>query len=670
MNYNQLHHIAVAAPSNLRISGLEALLLLCQEMSPMVARHTARMYAIIDCLTDKKQEVRDGVLAVFLQLAIITTPKTVTERLQPAFAHKAWTINQQALVITKELLKVYKAQLIDSVLINHVFKLLSAAKPDVREEATSTLACMYELLDHNNRPKFRSGIERRRQPGHSLDTVWAALNNVDKCSAPPPETFPTPPSNSQPVATRPMAAVPTPKREPSKNKTTKSKYTLIDEHEFSDFSSCEPLRWAVTSDMLEGTITRLEKFSVEDWDKRRDELRTMRTYLNSDVTALPDYMSQAKRIIPFIGDNMALDLRSQVSKEACVTLCHLAQTMGPHFKVFVPEVISVLMRLLHRNQFFIQCSDCTMKRILTACANPALISKVFVPIIRDKFDLIRSKTAELMPSKFKEMLQRERIKHGLGLEDANTCISRKDISRTDMTTRTQTSVHSPYAARGVQAQAQAHTQAHTSTHAQPAMMAANEATPVRMKSSVSTRPASAMRIGRPGQAPTNRSTGAVAGTAGKGSRSSAALFGARSNGHSAFTNKASHPMRSTTAAQLKNTAQSHTAGSMARARSAYSHSAISKVRPGNHGNGSSRANEPAGEVYSDKPQTITSEHLGRTASLKTKGRTVTKQLSHQLSLPVRGRQTNVPPRIQEHRINTGNVDKARGNREHIMQGNK
>eukprot|EP01134_Creolimax_fragrantissima_P004795 CFRG4795T1 len=558
--------------TQLRVLGLESLLVLSQELASLVQRHTNRTYKIlIDCLSDKKQEVKDGILAICLQFASITNPSKVLERLHPAFVHKTWTITQQALVITKELLKIYRQQIIDSTLITSVYRLVSAAKPDVREEAISTIAAMYQILAHENREKFRNGIQRRKQPGESLEGVWAVLDNVDKNSANASESHTEPSLPAKPeVSHGPKAPVRTHVVNARALPSTKiaGKYALIDETEFNTFSNCEPMRWAMTDDILDSTLDRLEKYSNEEWDKRRDELRTIRSCLNSGVTDLPSYKEQMKRMIPFIRDNIVLDLRSQVSKEACVTLCHIAHVMRERLEVYVPDLINTLMKLLHRNQFFKECADCTMKQILALSFSVKLLPVVFMVTIRDKFDDKRTKTAELMalilrtwdrhwldrlshidsiirsgltdaqgecrlysrqafiayelvfpeqakmlfaslqPSKFKEILQKERIQCGLGEEAVSSTISRKDVSRSATTHSSR-----PIPGRVTQ-----------------------QANIVRSSA--------AARGGRPSHLDRSAST-----LTSRGARVTASGMG-RSSTNGTFTNKASHPMRANSASKM------------------------------------------------------------------------------------------------------------------------
>ncbi|PAA69118.1 hypothetical protein BOX15_Mlig024343g1, partial [Macrostomum lignano] len=89
----------------------------------------------------------------------------------------------------------------------------------------------------------------------------------------------------------------------------------------------------------------LSSSASEDWEKRVDAMKQLRSLLLAGGPEFEDFLPTLRSLaVPFRG--CISDLRSQVVREACITIAHLASCLGNRFDQFAEPIMEPLLALL------------------------------------------------------------------------------------------------------------------------------------------------------------------------------------------------------------------------------------------------------------------------------------------------------------------------------------
>uniref|UniRef100_A0A3Q2CKU1 Cytoplasmic linker associated protein 2 n=1 Tax=Cyprinodon variegatus TaxID=28743 RepID=A0A3Q2CKU1_CYPVA len=320
--------------------------------------------ALVDRLGDAKDQVRENSQALILRLMEQTaSPMNVWERLTPGFKHKNYRSREGICLCLSATLSTYGAQPLSlSKLVPHLCSLTGDQNPQVREASITTLVDVYRHVGE----KVRADLGKRGLPVARLQTIFArfdeALNSgnmalspshdrsfddddsVDGQSSSAQATFKVPKVPKKPAessaARRPSAT--------SGKLVSKESAGAVDEEDFiRSFTDVPTVQIYSTRD-LEDNLNKIREICSDDkhdWDQRCIALKKIRSLLVAGA-ATYDCFYQHLRLLDGAFKLSAKDLRSQVVREACITVGHLSSVLGNKFDHGAEAIVPVLFNLI------------------------------------------------------------------------------------------------------------------------------------------------------------------------------------------------------------------------------------------------------------------------------------------------------------------------------------
>ncbi|XP_066957410.1 CLIP-associating protein 1 isoform X19 [Macrobrachium rosenbergii] len=336
---------------------------------------------IIDRLGDSKDAVREKAQVLISALMVhVLSPNSMFERLIPAFAHKNGKVREEVMACLQNALNNHGAGSITvSRLVPHIVKLLSDPTAPVRDCAFNTLVECYKHYGDRLRadlskkhnippaklPALMTRFDEVRDTGLLLPTATSLTgtgegkgeDDVDRASiksggsksrassAPPVRRSvlgaSLPPKSAGAGESggggAPRATV---KRVPSvtrgrigSSSSTTANAGAVDEASF--FASFEdvPKVTIYSTRELEDTLSKIREIIQNpnnDWDKRVDHLKKIRSLLIAGAASYEEFYPHLRLLEPAMQLSIK-DLRSQVVREACVTIAYMSQEL--HHKV-------------------------------------------------------------------------------------------------------------------------------------------------------------------------------------------------------------------------------------------------------------------------------------------------------------------------------------------------
>ncbi|XP_066957432.1 CLIP-associating protein 1 isoform X32 [Macrobrachium rosenbergii] len=335
---------------------------------------------IIDRLGDSKDAVREKAQVLISALMVhVLSPNSMFERLIPAFAHKNGKVREEVMACLQNALNNHGAGSITvSRLVPHIVKLLSDPTAPVRDCAFNTLVECYKHYGDRLRadlskkhnippaklPALMTRFDEVRDTGLLLPTATSLTgtgegkgeDDVDRASiksggsksrassAPPVRRSvlgaSLPPKSAGGESGGGGAPRATVKRVPSvtrgrigSSSSTTANAGAVDEASF--FASFEdvPKVTIYSTRELEDTLSKIREIIQNpnnDWDKRVDHLKKIRSLLIAGAASYEEFYPHLRLLEPAMQLSIK-DLRSQVVREACVTIAYMSQEL--HHKV-------------------------------------------------------------------------------------------------------------------------------------------------------------------------------------------------------------------------------------------------------------------------------------------------------------------------------------------------
>ncbi|XP_014843145.1 PREDICTED: CLIP-associating protein 2 isoform X9 [Poecilia mexicana] len=320
--------------------------------------------ALVDRLGDGKDQVRENSQALILRLMEQTTsPMNVWERLTPGFKHKNFRSREGICLCLSATLGTYGAQPLSlSKLVPHLCSLTGDQNPQVREASITTLVDVYRHVGE----KVRADLGKRGLPAARLQTIFArfddALNSGNMALSPSHDRSFDDDDSVDGRSSSAQAAFKIPKvpkkaaessaaRRPSATSgklVSKESAGAVDEEDFiRAFTDVPPVQIYSTRD-LEDNLNKIREICSDDkhdWDQRCNALKKIRSLLVAGAAGY-DCFYQHLRLLDGAFKLSAKDLRSQVVREACITVAHLSSVLGNKFDHGAEAIVPVLFNLI------------------------------------------------------------------------------------------------------------------------------------------------------------------------------------------------------------------------------------------------------------------------------------------------------------------------------------
>ncbi|XP_036188820.1 CLIP-associating protein 2 isoform X43 [Myotis myotis] len=409
--------------SNYRISlmGLEILSAFVDRLSTRFKSYVAMVIvALIDRLGDAKDKIRDEAQILLLKLMDqVAPPMHIWEQLASGFKHKNFRSREGVCLCLIETLNIFGAQpLVLSKLVPHLCILFGDSNSQVRDAAILAIVEIYRHVGE----KVRVDLSKRGIPPARLEMIFAKFDEVqnsggmilsvckDKSfddeesvdgnrpsSAASAFKVPAPKTSGNPVnSARKPGSAGGPKVGAGASKEGGA--GAVDEEDFIKAFTDVPSIQIYSGRELEETLNKIREILSDDkhdWDQRANALKKIRSLLVAGA-AQYDSFFQHLRLLDGALKLSAKDLRSQVVREACITVAHLSTVLGNKFDHGAEAIVPTLFNLVPNSAKVMATSGCAAIRFIIRHTHvPRLIPLITsnctsksVPVRRRSFEFL------------------------------------------------------------------------------------------------------------------------------------------------------------------------------------------------------------------------------------------------------------------------------------------
>lgn len=345
------------------------------------------LIALMDRLGDGKDQVREQsqnlILRIMEQAA---PPMNVWERLTAGFKHKNFRTREGVCMCLIATINTYGAQqLVLSKLVPHLCTLFGDSNSQVRDAAILTVVEIYRHAGE----KVRVDLNKRGIPAARLQTIFSKFDevrdsgsmvlnfNIDKSFDDDDSV-----DGSRQSTAASAFKVPAPKKPGNPGNSSRKPGTAagskvagaakeggagaLDEDDFVKAFTEVPSVQIYSSRELEETLNKIREILSDDkhdWDQRANALKKVRSLL---VAGAADYdcFFQHLRLLDSAFKLSVKDLRSQVVREACITVAHISTILGNKFDHGAESIVPPLFNLVPNSAKVMATSGCAAIRII------------------------------------------------------------------------------------------------------------------------------------------------------------------------------------------------------------------------------------------------------------------------------------------------------------------
>ncbi|XP_053760060.1 CLIP-associating protein 2 isoform X2 [Panthera pardus] len=408
--------------SNYRVSlmGLEILSAFVDRLSTRFKSYVVMVIvALIDRMGDAKDKVRDEAQTLILKLMDqVAAPMYIWEQLTSGFKHKNFRSREGVCLCLIETLNVFGARpLVLSKLVPHLCVLFGDSNSQVRDAAVLAVVEIYRHVGE----RVRVDLCKRGIPPARLEMIFAKFDEVQNSggmilSVCKDKSFDDEESvdGNRPSSAASAFKVPAPKtsgnpvnsaRKPASaggpkvgGASKEGGAGAVDEDDFIKAFTDVPSVQIYSSRELEETLNKIREILSDDkhdWDQRANALKKIRSLLVAGA-AQYDCFFQHLRLLDGALKLSAKDLRSQVVREACITVAHLSTVLGNKFDHGAEAIVPTLFNLVPNSAKVMATSGCAAIRFIIRHTHvPRLIPLITsnctsksVPVRRRSFEFL------------------------------------------------------------------------------------------------------------------------------------------------------------------------------------------------------------------------------------------------------------------------------------------
>ncbi|XP_071398047.1 CLIP-associating protein 1-B-like isoform X3 [Centroberyx affinis] len=353
--------------------------------------------SLIDRLGDAKDQVRDQDQALLLKIMDqAANPQYVWERILGGFKHKNNRTREGLCLCLISTLNVYGSQSLTlSKIVPHICNLLGDPTSQVRDGAMN---CLVEIYRHVGE-RVRMDLGKKGLPQSRLNVIFSKFDEVQRSgnmvlSPVSDKNFEDDDSmvdGGRSSSSSKGASVSGKKtvsmgsfRRPASASASSAKSTgrdgpsagAVDEEDFIHAFEDVPTVQIYSNREVEEAMTKIRDVLSDDkrdWELRVAALKKVRSLLLAGAAEF-DGFAQQLRLLEAALKLSAKDLRSQVVREACLTLGHLSSVLGSRFDHAAEAVMPTLLNLVPNSAKVMATSGmATIRLILRHTHYPRLI---------------------------------------------------------------------------------------------------------------------------------------------------------------------------------------------------------------------------------------------------------------------------------------------------------
>ncbi|XP_040449124.1 CLIP-associating protein 2 isoform X22 [Falco naumanni] len=342
---------------------------------------------LIDRMGDAKDQVREQAQNLILKLMDEAAPPMyIWERLVIGFKHKNYRSREGVCLCLIATLNIYGAQpLILSKLVPHLCTVFGDSNSQVRDAAILAIVEVYRHVGE----KVRIDLTKRGIPPGRLQTIFAKFDEVRNSgnmilSSVSDKSFDDEESvdGNRPSSAASAFKVPAPKKPGNPSNSARKPGSAggpkvggsskeggagaVDEDDFIKAFTDVPTVQIYSSRELEETLNKIREILSDDkhdWDQRTNALKKVRSLLVAGA-AQYDGFFQHLRLLDGAFKLSAKDLRSQVVREACITVAHLSTVLGNKFDHGAEAIVPTLFNLVPNSAKVMATSGCAAIRFI------------------------------------------------------------------------------------------------------------------------------------------------------------------------------------------------------------------------------------------------------------------------------------------------------------------
>ncbi|KAM4601971.1 CLIP-associating protein 1-B-like [Polymixia lowei] len=323
--------------------------------------------SLIDRLGDAKDQVRDQDQVLLLKIMDqATNPQYVWDRMLGGFKHKNNRTREGLCLCLISTLNVFGAQSLTlSKIVPHICNLLGDPTSQVRDGAMN---CLVEIYRHVGE-RVRMDLGKKGLPQSRLNVIFSKFDEVQRSgnmllSPVSDKNFEDDDSvdgGRSSSSSSKAAAVSGKKtvsmgsfRRPASASSAKSSGRdgtsagAVDEEDFIRAFEDVPTMQIYSNREVEEAMTKIRDVLSDDkrdWELRVAALKKVRSLVLAGAVEF-DGFSQQLRLMEAAFKMSAKDLRSQVVREACITLGHLSLVLGSRFDHAAESIMPILLNLV------------------------------------------------------------------------------------------------------------------------------------------------------------------------------------------------------------------------------------------------------------------------------------------------------------------------------------
>ncbi|XP_054237289.1 CLIP-associating protein 1 isoform X5 [Indicator indicator] len=364
------------ATSWVNSSNYKVVLLGIDILSALVSRLQDRFKAqigtvlpsLLDRLGDSKDSVREQDQTLLLKIMEqAANPQYVWDRMLGGFKHKNFRTREGICLCLIATLNVSGAQSLTlSKIVPHICNLLGDPNSQVRDAAINSLVEIYRRVGE----RVRADLSKKGLPQSRLNVIFTKFDEVqksgnmiqnssdkifddeDSVDGNRPSSASSSTSSKAPANSRRVGMGTTRRLGPaalgSKSSTAKEGAGAVDEEDFIKAFEDVPTVQIYSSRDLEESINKIREILSDDkhdWEQRVSALKKIRSLLLAGAAEYDNFF-QHLRLLDGAFKLSAKDLRSQVVREACITLGHLSSVLGNKFDHGAEAIMPTIFNLI------------------------------------------------------------------------------------------------------------------------------------------------------------------------------------------------------------------------------------------------------------------------------------------------------------------------------------
>uniref|UniRef100_A0A8C7UBK6 Cytoplasmic linker associated protein 1 n=1 Tax=Oncorhynchus mykiss TaxID=8022 RepID=A0A8C7UBK6_ONCMY len=355
--------------SNFKVAllGIDLLSVLVTRLQDRFRNHVGTVLpSLIDRLGDSKDQVRDQDQILLLKIMEqAATPQYVWDRMLGGFKHKNNRTREGVCLCLISTLNMYGAQgLTLSKIVPHICNLLGDPTSQVRDGA---MGCLVEIYRHVGE-RVRMDLSKKGLPQSRLNVIFSRFDEVQRsgnmipssdknfddedsvdggrsCSS--ASSSKAPPTGRRTVA---AASVRRPSSATGSGKISAKDAAAgaVDEEDFIKAFEEVPTIQIHSNREMEENLSKVREVLSDDkndWEHRVIALKKVRSLLLAGALEYESFPQQL-RLLEAPLKLSAKDLRSQVVREACITLGYLSTLMGNKFDHCAETLMPTLLNLV------------------------------------------------------------------------------------------------------------------------------------------------------------------------------------------------------------------------------------------------------------------------------------------------------------------------------------